>query len=157
MSSPTEMTPRQRNDFMIAKIRSEGVSPHREGGYALRVLSVTGRVTGRPRHWPIAVVQLGGQRYLCAPNRRRDWVRNLLAAGWCALEGDDPARQDVTLVEDDGAAEVVAAYLRALGRPSTMWPFPSDAPARVIREHAREIAVFRLESSQVPPVDLTDP
>lgn len=130
---------------MITRIRSaDAPDPYREGGYVLRVLSVPGRVTRQPRAWPIAVVQLRGQRYVCGPNRSRDWVRNLLAAGWCTVEGGDPARQTATLTEDDDAAQAVAAYLGALGRPSTMWPFPSDAPAAVIREHLTEIAVFRL-------------
>jgi hypothetical protein len=139
------MTPRERNQFMIARVRSaDAPAPYREGGYVLRVLGVPGRVTGQQREWPIAVVQLSGQRYLCAPNRRRDWVRNLLKSGWCTIEGDDPARQSVTLTEDDDAAEAVAAYLAALGRPSTEWPFPSDAPASTIRRHLDQIAVFRL-------------
>jgi hypothetical protein len=130
---------------MMARIRSAGSpDPYREGGYVLRVLSAPGRVTGQPRPWPIAVVQLLGQRYVCAPNRRRDWVLNLLAAGWCTVEGEDPARQAATLAAGDDAARAVAAYLAALGRQSTMWPFPSDAPVATIREHLDEIAVFGL-------------
>jgi deazaflavin-dependent oxidoreductase (nitroreductase family) len=139
------MSARERNQFMITRIRSaEAPDPYREGGYVLRVLTVSGRVTGQPRSWPIAVVRSRGQRYLCAPNRRRDWVRNLLAAGWCTVEGDAPARQTATLAEDDDAAGAVAAYLGALGRASTEWPFPSDAAASTIRKHLSEIAVFRL-------------
>lgn len=130
---------------MIARIRSaDAPAPYREGGYVLRVLTVAGRVTGQDRSWPIAVVRLREQRYLCAPNRRRDWVRNLLKSGWCTLEGDDPARQAATLTEDDEAAEAVAAYLGALGRTSQEWPFPGDAPATTIRQHLAQIAVFRL-------------
>jgi hypothetical protein len=148
VSSAAEMTPHERNEFMMAKIRSDGAVPYREGGYVLRVLSVPGRVSGLPRSWPIAVVQVGGLHYLCAPNRRRQWVRNLLAAGWCEVEGE--GRRDVRLLEDDGAAEVVSTYLRALGRPSTMWPFASDAPVSEIRGHLSEIAVFRLEPVTAP-------
>jgi hypothetical protein len=145
VKSADEMTPRERNQFMIARIRSAAApDPYREAGYVLRVLTVPGRETGQPRSWPIAVVQSQGQRYLCAPNRRRDWVRNLLEAGWCTVEGDDPARQTATLTEDDDAAQAVAAYLGALGRASTEWPFPSDAAATTIRQHLNEIAVFRL-------------
>jgi hypothetical protein len=139
------MTPHERNQFMIARIRSaDAPAPYREAGYVLRVLTVTGRVTGQDRSWPIAVVQLREQRYLCAPNRRRDWVRNLLKAGWCTLEADDPARQTATLTEEDEAAEAVAAYLGALGRTSQEWPFPGGAPATTIRQHLAQIAVFRL-------------
>jgi hypothetical protein len=140
-----EMSARERNQFMIARIRSaDAPDPYREGGYVLRVLTVPGRVTGQPRSWPIAVVQLLGERYVCGPNRRRDWVRNLLKAGWCTVEGDDPARRTATLTEDEDAAGAVAAYLGALGRASAEWPFPSDAPASTIRMHLNEIAVFRL-------------
>jgi hypothetical protein len=139
------MTPRDRNQFMIARIRSaQAPDPYREGGYVLRVLSVPGRVSGESRSWPIAVVQLRDQRYICAPNRRRDWVRNLLAAGWCTVEGDDPARHAATLAEDDDAAQALATYLGQLRRPSSMWPFPTDAPVSTIREHIGSIAVFRL-------------
>ena len=148
VSSPAEMTPRQRNEFMLAKLRSGDPAPYREGGYVLRVLSVPGRRTGQPRAWPIAVIQRDGQHYVCGPNRRRDWVRNLLAAGWCTVEGDEPARHDAALVETSAAADVVAGYLHALGRPSSMWPFPSDAPPARIREHLGEIAVFQLTPSR---------
>lgn len=146
VESASEMTPRERNQFMIAKIRSAGTpDPYREGGYVLRVLSVPGRVTGQPREWPIAVVQLLGQRYICAPNRRRDCVCNLLKSGWCTLEGDGPVRQSATLDEDADAAQAVATYLGALGRTSPEWPFPGGAPAATIRQHMDQIAVFQLK------------
>ena len=139
------MTPQERNQFMIARIRSANTpEPYREGGYVLRVLSTPGRVTGQARPWPIAVVQSRGQRYICAPNRRRDWVRNLLASGWCTVEGDDPERRTVGLAQDDDAVRAVAAYLASLDRPSAMWPFPSDASADTIRDHLDQIAVFHL-------------
>lgn len=62
------------------------------------------------------------------------------------MEGDEPERQTATLTEDGAAAQAVAAYLSRLGRPSSMWPFPTDAPVATIREHLSEIAVFRLSS-----------
>src|ERR1700753_294174 len=146
MTSPAEMTARERNEAMLTRLRSTDPEPYKEGGYVLRVLTTPGRRTDQLRSWPIAVVQRDGQRYLCAPNRQRDWVRNLLAAGWCTVEGDDPARHDVSLIESAEAADVVAGYLRALGRPSAMWPFPSDAPAAEIRPPLPEVAVVRLRS-----------
>jgi len=60
------------------------------------------------------------------------------------MDGVEPARRTATLSEDDDAAQAVAAYLGALGRASTMWPFPSDAPAATIRQYLHEIAVFLL-------------
>lgn len=130
---------------MMDKIRVDGPAPYQEGRYVLRVISVAGRRTGEPRALPIAIPMVSGEHYLCAPNRRRDWVRNLLAAGECEVEGDPVPRQRATLVEDERAAVAVQAYLFALGRPSSEWPFPSDAPVRTIAEHLTEIAVFRLD------------
>ena len=151
MSSPAEMTPRERNDAMLARIRGGPPQPYQEGAYVLRVLTVPGRRTGQPRSWPIAVVQWHQTRYLCAPNRRRDWVRNLQAGGWCTLGDEPPARYDATLTEAPEAAEVVATYLGVLNQrrsPSNQWPFPGDAPAERIRAHLAEIAVFQLTPSR---------
>ncbi|HWE89884.1 MAG TPA: nitroreductase family deazaflavin-dependent oxidoreductase [Pseudonocardiaceae bacterium] len=143
--NPADLDPRERNQFMMRRIRSGEPQPYQEGRYVLRVVSAPGHRTGQPRPVPIAVVQVSGQRYLCAPNRRRDWVRNLLAAGACQIEGDEPAEHKAVLIEDDSAAKVVATYLGALGRLSAMWPFPSDAPEAEIAKYTNEIAVFRLD------------
>ncbi|HEY2279440.1 MAG TPA: hypothetical protein VGI00_13865 [Streptosporangiaceae bacterium] len=150
MSSPAEMTPRERNDAALARIRGGPLQPHREGGYVLRVLSTPGRRTGQSQTWPIAVIQWHGGHYVCAPNRRRDWVRNLLAAGWCTVEGEQPSRHDATLVETPAAAEAVASYLGSLQRRSTSsaWPFPRDAPPEQVGQHLSEIAVFELTPAQ---------
>ena len=130
---------------MMSKIRTDGPAPYQESRYVLRVLSVPGRKSGEPRPLPIAVPMVEGERYLCAPNRRRDWVRNLLAAGECEIEGDPQPRHRAVLVEDDSAAQAVHTYLLSLGRPSPEWPFPSGAPVPEIAKHLAEIAVFRLE------------
>ena len=68
------------------------------------------------------------------------------AAGWCAVEGEQPERHEATLVETPEAAEAVASYLNSLQRrsPSSAWPFPRDAPPGQIRPHLGEIAVFEL-------------
>ncbi|HWG24246.1 hypothetical protein [Actinospica sp.] len=145
MTNPADLDPQERNRFMMSKIRTDGPAPYQESRYVLRVLSVPGRTSGEPRPLPIAVPMVEGERYLCAPNRRRDWVRNLLAAGECEIEGDPEPRHRAVLVEDDSAARAVHTYLLSLGRPSTEWPFPSGAPVPEIAEHLAEIAVFRLE------------
>lgn len=130
---------------MIDKIRADGPAPYQEGAYVLRVISVRGRKTGEPRPLPIAIATVAGEHYLCAPNRRRDWVRNLIAAGECEIEGDPVPRQQGLLAEDDAAAFAVHTYLSRLGRTSPEWPFPGDAPPTEIAKHLTEIAVFRLK------------
>jgi hypothetical protein len=134
-------------DKIIVKFRGlhAAPQPYREGSYVLRVVQVPGRTSGQPRTFPIAVTQLSGQRYLCAPDRDRDWVRNLLAAGSCQVERDPVANHHAVLVDAEEATAAVATYLRKLDRPTTLWPFPADAPVTQIREHADRLAVFRLE------------
>lgn len=144
MTNPADLEPRERNRFMIGKIRADGPAPYQEGAYVLRVVSVPGRKTGEPRLVPIAIPMVEGVRYLCAPNRRRDWVRNLLAAGECEVEGDPVPRHHAALAEDDAAALAVHTYLSRLARPSAEWPFPVHAPVSQIAEHLAQIAVFRL-------------
>ena len=145
MTNPADLDPQDRNRFMLNKIRTDGPAPYREGRYVLRVISVAGRTSGEPRPVPIAIPMVEGELYLCAPNRRRDWVRNLLAAGTCEIEGDPVPRHRAVLVEDDTAATAVRSYLSALGRQSPEWPFPADSPEPEIAKHVKEFAVFRLE------------
>lgn len=135
------------NATMIARIRAAQPQEYTEGAYVLRVVHVRGRITGKAHEVPIAVTQVSGRRYLCAPHRARDWVRNLLAAGTCRVERDPVPDQRAALVDGDEAAPVVAAYLRKLEQPSVEWPFPSDAPLSEIRAYADQLAVFRLESA----------
>ena len=45
------------------------------------LLTVTGRKTGQPRSTPVAVVDLGGRRWVIGTFGEVNWVRNLRAAG----------------------------------------------------------------------------
>ncbi|MBP2479047.1 deazaflavin-dependent oxidoreductase (nitroreductase family) [Crossiella equi] len=145
-------TPRERNAKMIEMIRAGEVKAYVEGDHVLRVLAVPGRRTGLPRTTPIAVTQVDGQRYVCSPNRHRDWTANLLAAGTCEIEQEPGTTFRVELLEDERAAEVLHTYLGNVRRNEAlrgsagpnMWPFAKDAPPSVIREHLAEIAVLRL-------------
>jgi hypothetical protein len=142
------MTPediRAFNATMTAKIRGSQPRPYQDGGYVLRVVHTRGRTTGASRVLPLAVVHLHGHHYLCAPNRQRDWVRNLLANSWCRIERDPTEEHHAMLVDELDAARVIAAYLRQLDQPATLWPFPGDASVEQIRQHADQVAVFRLE------------
>ncbi|QIZ37917.1 hypothetical protein FDZ84_29315 [Saccharopolyspora sp. ASAGF58] len=136
---------RARNAFMIDRIRAQDLAPYAERRYVLRVLAISGRATGEIRSVPIAVTQLDGQRYVCAPHRQRDWVRNLLAAGQAQIERDTHPTHRAVLVEGDEAARAIHTYLHDLGNPSMIWPFPPNAPVSEILAHTSTTAVFRLE------------
>lgn len=47
-----------RNQHMLERIRTQEPQSHREGHYALRVITVAGRTSGKPRAVPIALIQL---------------------------------------------------------------------------------------------------
>jgi len=132
----------------IEDIRAAPVQPYREGVPARRVVRVDGRRTGRPRPFGINVTRVGGRLYLCSSIRRRDWVRNLLAAGRCTIERDGPDGTDTdysaVLVEGTEAAEVLATYLPQAGFEDPELPFAVDAPIAEIAPHTTTTAVFRL-------------
>jgi len=143
------MSQREMNAMAIARIRDTDPQPYVDGSHVLRVVTIRGRATGESRAAPIAITQIGDRRYLCSPSRRRDWARNLTAAGRCHVEGDDPGDYRATRVDGDEATTALHTYLsnvvrlRGTGGPN-MWPFPKDAPAGAIRDHLDHVAVFRL-------------
>ncbi|GAA3572671.1 nitroreductase family deazaflavin-dependent oxidoreductase [Amycolatopsis ultiminotia] len=47
----------------------------------MRMLTVTGRHSGKPRTFPIELVHLGGTQYLIQVFPKADWVANARAAG----------------------------------------------------------------------------
>lgn len=122
------------------------VQPYREGECALRVVSMRGRRPGVVRRVPLAVTVLAGQRYVCAPDRRRDWVVNLTAAGRCLVHGDIPPVARSVWVSGEAAARVIVAYLSASEHGQGGWPFAADASMEDVSAYLDRVAVFRLES-----------
>ncbi|MGI5205942.1 nitroreductase/quinone reductase family protein [Spirillospora sp. CA-108201] len=138
----------------IEAIRAAPVEPYREGAPARRVVRTEGRRTGRTRPFGVNVTRVGGRLYLCSSHRRRDWVRNVVAAGRCTVERDGPGGTDAdysaVLVEGREAAEVLATYLPQAGFQDPELPFAVDASVAEIIPHAATTAVFRLDPLGVP-------
>lgn len=133
----------------LQDIRATPVVPYGEGRPVRRVVRVRGRRTGLPRPFGINVTRVGGGLYVCAPTRRRDWVRNLLSAGRCAVERDGPDGADApytaTLVEGREAARALATYVPLTGYAGPELPFALDASLEEILPHTAATAVFRLD------------
>lgn len=133
----------------IAEIRAADAPPYREGAPVPRVVRVPGRRTGEPRPFGVNVTQVGGRLYLCSAVRRRDWVRNLAAAGACTVERDGPDGADTayaaTFVEGPEAAAALATYLPQAGYADPELPFALDASAAEIVPHTGITAVVRLD------------
>src|SRR5215471_7348902 len=81
------------------------------------LLTVRGRKTGEPRTTPVAVVSIGGRRWVQSPFGDVNWVRNLRAVGGGTLtrgKRQEPI-QAVELRGDEAARvyrEVLAPYVR---------------------------------------------
>lgn len=135
------------NATMTTRILGAPAPPFVEGGYALRVVYTTGRVTGKRRATPLGVVQIDGAQHLVCPERGRDWVRNLAADPRCVLAPGDDERVAVE-APPATAAPVVAAYLDAMrAMPFALQSFPvtPDAGLDEITAHLDTIAVLRLD------------
>lgn len=138
---------RSANAHMAATITQTPAEPYREGTYVLRVAEIRGRRSGRIIPVPIAVVQLGGSRYLVSPTRERLWARNLLAAGECMIvAGGERETYRTTPAPDDEAVPVLRTYVAQLpGWASQQFPFPINADDAQILAAAPQTAVFRLD------------
>ncbi|MFI6317344.1 nitroreductase/quinone reductase family protein [Nonomuraea sp. NPDC050556] len=144
--NPQDRDPREINALMIERIKGMPVRPYIEGGYVLRVMVTRGRQSGQERSTPIAVVQLDGNQFLVAPNRERQWVRNLLADPTCRLH-DVVEPVQAVLVDGEQAARVIKTYLAVLvDLPWALQAFAydPDASLETIMEHIDRTAVFQL-------------
>jgi len=88
------------------------------------LLTVRGRATGQPRTAPVAVVEVGGRRWIVGAYGEVQWVRNLRAAGEADIEvrGRREHVIAVPLDRDEATAffrDVLQPYVRSfplLGR-----------------------------------------
>lgn len=102
-----------------------------------RLVTIRGRKSGIPRTTPLAVIEIGGRRWVWSPWGEVDWVRNLRAAGSASVRvgGRD---EEVQATELDHAQRI--AFFR-----DVIGPF-----ARRIRP---AVWLFRV----VDGVDVNDP
>lgn len=101
------------------------------------LVTIRGRKSGLPRTTPVAVIQVGGRRWIWAPWGEVHWVRNLRAAGRATLtvRGQE---EEVRATELDHAERV--AFFRD-----------------VLAPHARSIPFGVTFIRVVDGVDLSDP
>jgi len=82
------------------------------------LLTVPGRVSGKPWSTPVSIVRVGEERRLVAPSGERNWVKNARAAGVVELRrGRHGGRFRVTELESAQAVPVLRRYYE-LGRPT---------------------------------------
>ena len=77
------------------------------------LITIRGRKTGLPRTTALAIIAVGGRRWVWAPWGEVNWVRNLRAAGRATLT-QRRRKEDVTATELD-ATQRVAFFRDILG------------------------------------------
>ncbi len=86
----------------------------------IKVLTIAGRTSGRPRSTPVSPIHLEGRRFILAPLPEGDWARNARAAGQATLT-DGRHQEQIRLRELDRVDE--ADLLRRL-----LISFPAAVP-----------------------------
>jgi deazaflavin-dependent oxidoreductase (nitroreductase family) len=81
------------------------------------LLTVQGRTSGLPRTFPVAILELGGRRYVQSPFGEVNWVRNLRADGSATISrgGQHEAVVAAELAPESAGPlllEALAPYLR---------------------------------------------
>jgi deazaflavin-dependent oxidoreductase (nitroreductase family) len=77
------------------------------------LLTVRGRTTGTPRTTPLAIIEVGGRRWVWSPWGEVQWVRNLRAAGRATISVR--GRAEVVKAIELSPAERVAFFRDRLG------------------------------------------
>ena len=80
------------------------------------LLTIRGRKTGEPRSTPIAIIDVGGRRWVWAPWGEVHWVQNLRAAGRATIEVRG-RKEEVSARELDDAQRL--EFFRNVLRPVT--------------------------------------
>jgi deazaflavin-dependent oxidoreductase (nitroreductase family) len=86
-----------------------------------RLVTIRGRKSGLPRTTPLAVIAVGGRRWVWSPWGESQWVRNLRATGRATI-AERGRTEDVTATELD-PTERVGYFRDVLGPLARSIPF----------------------------------
>ena len=78
-----------------------------------RLVTIRGRKSGLPRTTPLAIVEVGGRRWVWAPWGEVQWVRNLRAAGRATLSVRAGKKKSRDRARPDGARWVLPRRTRS--------------------------------------------
>ena len=111
------------------------------------LLTVPGRVSGRPWSTPVSIVRAGDRKWRVAPSGERNWVKNSRAAGFVELRrGRHRERFRTCEVASEQALPVLRRYYE-LGRPTRAFfdVTPESTDAEWLADASRH-PVFELVS-----------
>jgi deazaflavin-dependent oxidoreductase (nitroreductase family) len=86
------------------------------------LITTLGRKSGLPRTTPVALVEVGGRRWIQSPFGAVNWVRNLRASGEATLHAG--GRQEVVLATELTTAEAATFYADVLAPYYSRIPGP---------------------------------
>ena len=115
-------------------------------GPRTHLLTVRGRVSGKPWSTPVSIVRVGEERWLVAPSGDRNWVKNARAAGSVELRrGRRRERLAVAELSAEDAVPVLRRYyeLGRLTRP--LFDVGLESTDEEWRSEAPRHPVFHLE------------
>jgi deazaflavin-dependent oxidoreductase (nitroreductase family) len=119
------------------------------------LLTVTGRSSGAPRTFPVALMEIGGRRYVFATFGEVNWVQNLRVAGQAVLRhrGKDEQVAATELTPEAAAPVMREGLAPFLGSPMTAsllgrwYQLTADSSPAEYLEQARQHPVFELRSA----------
>lgn len=123
------------------------------GGRSTYVLTVRGRVSGRPHSTPVTIMEIDGARFLVAPYGPVSWVKNARAAG--EVELSRKGRAERNTIHELGPAEAVPAlrmYLRTVPVVRPYFDVKPDSPDEDFARVALLKPVFRLVPGEIKPI-----
>ena len=110
-----------------------------------RLLITVGRKSGKPRATPVAVVTIGGERYLVAGFDGSDWVKNARAAGHAQLRrGRTLERVALVEVPLERRPPILRLFAREVRGGRAFLTVAPDAPHSAFVEAAPRHPIFRL-------------
>jgi deazaflavin-dependent oxidoreductase (nitroreductase family) len=126
-----------------AKLKADPLLTENMG--PVHILTVVGRISGRPQITPVSPVVHDGQRWLVAGWADADWVKNVRASGWATLtKGARVQRIRAIEVPPEQAALVLRAFVQERGGGRYAFGLDPNAPLETFLHEAERHPVFQV-------------
>jgi deazaflavin-dependent oxidoreductase (nitroreductase family) len=112
------------------------------------ILSAPGRISGTMRSTPVDVMNIDGQRWLVAPYRETNWVKNVQAHPRVTLRRGGET-DDLVAIPAAGSEvlPVIRQYLRQVPITAAYWGVTAESADADIERESVTHPVFRLQDS----------
>jgi deazaflavin-dependent oxidoreductase (nitroreductase family) len=119
----------------------------------MQILTVTGRKSGLPRHAPVAVMSLSGERYIFQAYPKAAWVANARAAGTATLSmgrrSATVSLVELPVAERGAVLRELAASSPAVGKRLAQNGLAESGTVESVVAAAPRITMFRVDQPDV--------